>query len=139
MVPHLYKYRIATSTTPQSDGQFQGLTLSDKSYRYLLAFQLALYQWPGSMLGALTGWVIGYAWRMEVLPRSLTRWRIPGWIVGVRTPRRSEEFEGLRRRLEGEGASAATASGVQNQFEGEGVGRRRTMGQQILDQFRGGI
>ncbi|RYP03667.1 hypothetical protein DL764_004994 [Monosporascus ibericus] len=138
MIPHLYKFKIATSTTPQSDGQFQGLTFSDKSYRYLLAIQLALSQWPGSLLGALTGWVVGYAWRMEALPRSLTRWRIPGWIVGVRTPRRSEEFEGLRRRLEGESASATAASGVQNQTEDEGA-RRRTMGQQILDQFRGAI
>lgn len=138
MIPHLYKYKIATSTTPQADGQYQGLTFSDKSYRYLLAIQLALSQWPGSVLGAFTGWVVGYAWRMEILPRSLTRCRIPGWIVGVRTPRRSEEFEGLRRRLEGESTSAVTASGVQSQPEGDG-GRRRTMGQQIMDQFRGAI
>ena len=95
---------IATSTAPRTDGSYQGLTFSDKSYRYLLAAQLALAQWPGSLLGALTGWVVGYAWRMEALPRPLTRWRIPGWIVGVRAPRRSEEFEGMRRRLEGEGA-----------------------------------
>ena len=148
MVPHLYKYKVATSTTPRSDGSYQGLTFSDKSYRYVLAGQLALAQWPGSLLGALTGWVVGYAWRMEALPRSLTRWRVPGWVVGLRAPRRSEEFEGMRRRLEveGEGAgigapSAATAGGVQSQGQAaegaEGAGRRRTMGQQIMDQFRG--
>ena len=151
IIPHLYKYKIATSTAPRSDGSYQGLTFSDKSYRYLLAAQLALAQWPGSLLGALTGWVVGYAWRMEALPRPLTRWRIPGWIVGVRAPRRSEEFEGMRRRLEGEGAgagvsatAAATASGVQSSsppFDGETPepGRRRTMGQQIMDQFRGAV
>ena len=152
MVPHLYRYKVATSTTPRSDGSYQGLTFSDKSYRYVLAGQLALAQWPGSLLGALTGWVVGYAWRMEALPRALTRWRLPAWVVGLRAPRRSEEFEGMRRRLEveGEGAGvgggaphpAAMASGVQSQGlapEGaEGAaGRRRTMGQQIMDQFRG--
>ncbi|KAK9778782.1 hypothetical protein SCAR479_04405 [Seiridium cardinale] len=133
IVPHMYKYRIATSGSPSD--QFQGITFSDKSYKYLLAVQLAFFQWPGSILGALVGWVVGYAWRLEMLPRALTRWRIPGWMVGIRTQRRSEEFEGLRRRLEGEG-STATATGVQSNADGE-TGRRRNMGQQIMDQFRG--
>ncbi|KAH6656795.1 hypothetical protein BKA67DRAFT_532047 [Truncatella angustata] len=134
-VPHMYKYRIATSASPTD--QFQGVTLSDKSYKYLLAVQLAFFQWPGSLLGALIGWVVGYAWRLEMLPRSLTRWRIPGWMVGIRTQKRSEEFEGLRRRLEGEG-TAASATGIENNDGGE-VGRRRNIGQQIVDQFRGAI
>lgn len=132
IVPHMYKYRIVTSSSPNE--QFQGFTLSDKSYKYLLAVQLAFFQWPGSLLGALIGWIIGYAWRLEMLPRSLTRWRIPGWMVGIRTQRRSEEFEGLRRRLEGEG-STATSTGVQNNADAD-VGRRRNIGQQIMDQFR---
>ncbi|KAH8677566.1 hypothetical protein BX600DRAFT_430912 [Xylariales sp. PMI_506] len=137
MVPHMYKYRLATSTSPPTNDQVQGITFSDKSYKYLLALQLALFQWPGSVLGALVGWVVGYAWRMEVLPRSLTRWRLPGWMVGIRTQRRSEEFEGLRRRLEGEGSSTATASGVQGTAVDSEAGRRRNMGQQIIDQFSG--
>ncbi|KAI0390988.1 hypothetical protein F5Y17DRAFT_33171 [Xylariaceae sp. FL0594] len=137
MIPHAYKYRIATSVSPPSSGdQSEGLTFSDKSYRYALALQLALFQWPGSILGALVGWIVGYAWRMEVLPRSVTRWRIPGWLVGIRTPRRSREFEGLRRRLEDEGMPAAAATGVQGQTEGHS-GRRRTMGQQVVDQLQG--
>jgi hypothetical protein len=135
IVPHMYKYTVATSSSPPTNDQSQGITFSDKSYKYLLALQLALFQWPGSLLGALVGWVVGYSWRMEILPRSLTRWRLPGWMVGIRTQRRSEEFEGLRRRLEGEGSSTATSTGVQGQ-EGE-AGRRRNMGQQLLDQFRG--
>ncbi|ORY56092.1 uncharacterized protein BCR38DRAFT_451432 [Pseudomassariella vexata] len=136
MIPHMYKYRLATSASPPTNEQFQGLTFSNKSYIYLLAVQLALFQWPGSLLGALMGWILGYAWRVEALPPSLTKWRLPGWMVGIRTQRRSEEFEGLRRRLEGEGTSSATATGVQSQSDGD-VGRRRTMGQQIMDQFRG--
>lgn len=56
-------------------------------------------------------------------------------MVGIRTLRRSEEFEGLRRRLEGEGATA-TATGVQTNADAE-AGRRRNIGQQIVDQFRG--
>lgn len=69
-----------------------------------------------------------------MLPRALTRWRIPGWMVGIRTQRRSEEFEGLRRRLEGEGT--ATTTGAENNADGD-AGRRRNIGQQMVDQFRG--
>ncbi|KAI0007962.1 hypothetical protein F4779DRAFT_469900 [Xylariaceae sp. FL0662B] len=137
MIPHIYKYKVATSTSPSTNDQTPGITLSDKSLRYVLALQLALFQWPGSLLCAVIGWVVGYSWRMELLPRSLIRWRLPGWVVGIRTQRRSEEFEGLRRRLEGENAATtAAASGSQSQAEIEG-GRRRTMGQQVMDQFRG--
>ncbi|GAP85688.1 putative uba domain-containing protein ucp14 [Rosellinia necatrix] len=128
MIPHTYKYKVATSLSQSPGDQFQGVTLSDKTYRYLLALQLAVFQWPGSLLGALIGWVVGYAWRMEVLPRSLTRWRIPGWIVGIQTPRRSHEFEGLRRRLADEGTPTAATTGAEGQMEG-GSGRRRTAGQ----------
>ncbi|KAI1110238.1 hypothetical protein F5Y14DRAFT_370636 [Nemania sp. NC0429] len=133
MIPHIYKYRIATSISKSPNDQFQGFTFSDKSYRYVLALQLALFQWPGSLLGAFVGWVVGYAWRVEVLPRSVTRWRIPGWIVGIRTPRRSQEFEGLRRRLEDESAPTAAATGSEGQTGGVN-GRRRNTGQQTMDQ-----
>ena len=75
-----------------------------------------------------------------MLPGSLTRWRIPGWMLGIRAPKRTEEFEGLRRRLEGENSASATTSGMQTErhLQGE-TGRRRTMGQQLLDQFRGAL
>lgn len=142
MVPHMYKYRVATSPSPPSTEAFAGVTFSDKSYKYAVAVHLALLQWPGSVLGALAGWVTGYAWREGVLPAGLATWRLPGWMVGLEPHRRSAEFDGLRRRLEGENATTApaattTATDSQQQRLGDGQAeRRRTMGQQIMDQFR---
>ncbi|KAM0553852.1 hypothetical protein ACHAPJ_007198 [Fusarium lateritium] len=135
MVPHMYKYRVATSEAPPTDQPFVGLTFSDKSYKYAIALHLALLQWPGSVLGAITGWVVGYSWREGLLPAALVRWRVPGWVVGLSSQRRSAEFEGLRRRLEGENSTAAVATGAQASTEGQAE-RRRTMGQQIMDQVR---
>jgi hypothetical protein len=138
MIPHIYKYRLATSASPPTNDEFVGLTFSDKSYRYALALQLALFQWPGSLLGAAVGWVVGYSWRNDILPGSLTRWRVPGWMLGIRT-QRNQGFEGLRRRLEGEDsatATGATTTGLQRPGERE-TGRRRTMAQQALQQIRG--
>jgi hypothetical protein len=138
IIPHIYKYRVALSASPPKDDNFAGLTFSDKSYRYLLAAQLALFQWPGSLRGASVGWLVGYAWRIDLLPGALTKWRIPGWLLGIRTERRGDDFEGLRRRLEGQDPSSATATatGTQGQAN-QNAGRRRTMGQQIIDQVRG--
>ncbi|EPE03776.1 hypothetical protein F503_06482 [Ophiostoma piceae UAMH 11346] len=144
IIPHKYTYRVAFSAQdpPAANGaaadaqdNFVGLTLSDKSYRYFLAAQLALFQWPGSLLMAGFGWVLGHAWRNDVLPGRLAEWRIPGWMVGLQTaPQRREEFEGLRRRLEDENTGSAT--GVDGQAD-SGAGRQRPVGQQILDQFQG--
>ena len=105
---------------------------SDKSITYLLASQLAFSQLPGSFLEAIVGWGIGIAWRNEILPEKIMEWRLPSWIMGGRNE--GDGFEGLRRRLEGEGR----ASGVEGR-EGivEGVTQRRGMGRAILDQFRG--
>ncbi|KAM3457989.1 hypothetical protein MY3296_000639 [Beauveria thailandica] len=152
MVPHMYKYRIATSsaeappTTTTSSEPFTGLTLSDKSYQYALALHLALLQWPGSVVGAAAGWAVGWAWRGALLPATLLTWRVPGWVVGVKTQRSGAEFEQLRRRLEGENTTTAAGGvGASTGVDagGGGVGerlqdgdRRRTMGQQIVDQFR---
>lgn len=135
IIPRIYKYRLAVSASPPTTEEFAGLTFSDKSYRYLLAMQLSLFQWPGSFLGAIVGWLVGYAWREGVFPGLLTRWRIPGWMVGIRNQRRGAEFDGLRRRLEGENTSG-TASGVQGTNETE-ASRRRTVGQQLIEQVRG--
>ncbi|KAK0634934.1 hypothetical protein B0T17DRAFT_586592 [Bombardia bombarda] len=136
MVPHAYKYKVALSTAAPTNNDSTGLTFSDKSTRYLMAFQLALLQLPGSLLGALVGWITGYAWRNELLPGSLTRWRVPGWVVGLRNQKTNEGFEGIRRRLEGESSSTGTTSGIQQPSEGE-VNRRRTMGEQLLQEVRG--
>ncbi|PHH89796.1 hypothetical protein CDD83_5257 [Cordyceps sp. RAO-2017] len=136
MVPHMYKYRVATSQAPPTDEPFAGLTLSDKSYQYLMALHLSLLQWPGSVVGAAVGWLVGHAWRGGVLPASLVSWRLPGWMVGLSAHRRSAEFEGLRRRLEGESPPTAVSTAVPDEAENQAVDRRRTMRQQIMDQFR---
>ena len=138
-IPHVYKYRLATgtSTTGSSSGNsgsLPGLTFTDKSTTYLLAAQLALSQLPGSALAALVGWVIGHAWRNELLPGA-ARWRVPAWAV--RDGREGESYEGLRRRLEGEvRAEGARASGIEGE-RGAATQQRRPLGTQILDQFRG--
>jgi hypothetical protein len=135
-IPQIYKYRVAaSSSSPTSpDAPLVGLTFSDKSYTYLPALQLSLAQFPGSFLCAAVGWIIGYSWRNDVLPGRVGKWRVPGWMVGIRAVKRGEDFEGLRRRLEGE--NTAQATGSDGRLAGE-VGRRRTLGRQLLDQFRG--
>jgi len=100
---------------------------------YLLAAQLALSQFPGSTIAAAVGWVVGYAWRSEILPGA-SRWRIPRWLG--KESGEGHRYEGLRRRLEGE-STAAAASGVDGAQGGGGGRQRRTLGTQILDQFRG--
>ncbi|KAG4429701.1 hypothetical protein IFR05_014812 [Cadophora sp. M221] len=139
LIPHVYKYRVAaTPYNPATSASFTGLTFSDKSYVYLPALQLALSQFPGSLLCAAVGWVVGYSWRNEVLPGRFTRWRVPAWVVGEKMRKRGEGFEGLRRRLEGEnrGTAAAAATGSDGRLGGE-VGRRRPLARQLIDQFRG--
>lgn len=85
----------------------------------------------------MVGWVVGYSWRNEILPGRLTRWRVPGWVVGEASRKRGEDFEGLRRRLEGEnGGAQAEATGSDGRLGGE-VGRRRPLARQLVDQFRG--
>ncbi|KAK4122836.1 hypothetical protein N657DRAFT_646586 [Parathielavia appendiculata] len=138
MVPHIYQYKIVLSTgapTGSDQDDVPALIFSDKSTKYLMALQLALFQWPGSLLGAGIGWLVGYAWRSELLPGALTRWRVPGWVVGLRAQTGSDRLEGMRRRLESEGASTGAASGAQQQAGSDG-NRRRTMGQQLLDEVR---
>lgn len=131
MIPHIYRYRVATTSPPDPSSEPTTLTLSDKSPRYLLALQLALFQLPASLVTAPLGFLLGYSFRSDLLPPALTRWRLPGWLVGVSVQKRSAEFEGLRRRLEGE--DTATTSGMERQGEGE-VGRR-AVGREILDRF----
>ncbi|KAF8863929.1 hypothetical protein BDZ45DRAFT_72190 [Acephala macrosclerotiorum] len=136
VIPHVYKYRIAASAAPPTNEPFVGLTFSDKSYVYLPAVQLSLSQFPGSLLCAFVGWVVGYSWRNEVLPVAMMRWRIPGWMVGIAPRKRGEDFEAMRRRLEGENTNSAMATGSDGRHGAE-AGRRRTLGRQLLDQFRG--
>lgn len=143
VIPHIYKYRVVTSPSSPSASNndndassSSGLVFTDKSTTYLLAAQLALSQFPGSLLAAAVGWLVGYAWRRELLPGA-ARWRMPAWITGATSE--GERFEGLRRRLEGESARAAD-QGRSSGFDGGGEqAHRRTLGTQILDQFRGAL
>lgn len=129
-IPYEYKYRISASDTAASSG---GINLTSKSMSYLLPAQLALSQLPGSAIVAAVGWLVGYAYRLDILPGEAGAWRIPD---RSKSRKDRERFDGLRRRMEGE-AATASGSAVGEGNEG-GEGRRRTIGGQILDQFRGG-
>ncbi|CAD0106223.1 unnamed protein product, partial [Aureobasidium uvarum] len=128
-IPYMYKYQLSATDSPHSTTTSSTINLTSKSTSYLLPLQLALSQLPGSAIVAAVGWLVGYAYRREILPGAAT-WRLPDMGAGKRE---RERFEGLRRRMEGE---AATASGSSRVEEAEG-GRRRTIGGQLLDQFRG--
>ncbi|KAJ5168226.1 uncharacterized protein N7482_003820 [Penicillium canariense] len=143
MVPHTFRFRIGTtsssSSTPSSNDNNTttssstpppaanapkppppSLTvlLSDKTTTYLVAAQLALSQFPAMLLPSIIGWLVGMAWRAELLPGlspASNGFRVPAWIVGERERRgdganggtrsaaERERFEDLRRRLEGGG------------------------------------
>jgi hypothetical protein len=128
-IPQVYKYRVATSAPQDRTQPPPGVLFSDKSTTYLVAGQLALSQFPGSLISALVGWVVGKAWRRELLPGA--SWRMPGWLLMQKTE--GDRYEGLRRRLEGETA----ASGASSAIDGPNTNaQRRPVGSQILDQFR---
>jgi hypothetical protein len=146
-VPRIYRYKIATgrSTTSASSGggsaeETPGMMLSDKSTTYLMATQLALSQFPYSILPAAVGWTVGTAWMSELLPGGLGRWRIPAWVVGEASTRKERgQFEGLRRRLEEEGGAA---DGMRNVTERVGAGgaedsERRGFGSRFVGYFTG--
>ncbi|TKA34131.1 hypothetical protein B0A50_00111 [Salinomyces thailandicus] len=128
-IPYIYKYRLSGSVpTPGSPEREYGLNLTSKATSYLLPLQLALSQVPGSAIAAGVGWLIGFAYRREILPGA-TRWRIPAWATGGTSQK--ERYDSLRRRMEGE---AGRATGVDTEREGA---RRRGMVGGLIDQFRG--
>jgi hypothetical protein len=104
-IPRVYQYRVVTSLSEPTGEDSPGFTLSDKFTTYLLAGQVALAQLPGSVLAAAVGWVIGYAWRLELLPGA-TKWRVQGWLTRGASAD-GERYDGLHRRLEGKNAAAA--------------------------------
>ena len=107
-VPGLYKHRLVTSSPTPGQADPWGVTLSDKSTNYLLAAQLAMSQFPYSLLPAAVGWVVGSAWRGDLLPGGMGRWRVPRWVVGEGQTGAKDggQYEGLRRRLEAEGSGS---------------------------------
>lgn len=128
-IPYIYKYRLFSPVpTGTSSSQEYGLMLTSKSTSYLFPIQLALSQLPGSAIAAAVGWIIGFAYRREILPGA-TRWRVPGWVMGG--SEQKERYDSLRRRMEGE---AGRATGVENNRDH--VRRRGVVGG-LVDQFRG--
>ncbi|KAJ5544846.1 hypothetical protein N7461_007150 [Penicillium sp. DV-2018c] len=115
-----------TTINPKPEPPSLSLLLSDKSTTYLVAAQLALSQFPGMLLPSAVGWIVGVAWRAEILPGlspSELGFRVPAWVVGEKERRGSGNgnegrggYEELRRRLEGE--VAAEASGLEGQQDG---------------------
>jgi hypothetical protein len=72
LVPIVYRFQMSSS------GQTGDLkaTLSDKTFVYLIAAQLSIIAYiPGSIMSALTGWIIGGLIHSEVIPGK--NWRIP--------------------------------------------------------------
>ena len=162
-IPHTFKYRISTTggstgrqvNPSQNEGNANNnskrsltILLSDKSTTYLVAAQLALSQFPASLLPAFVGWAVGTAWRADILPGSRS-WRVPAWIVGEKESRRptgsssaasgngdaedGERYADLRRRLDAASAAAAQ-QGASSGVEGSsGQSQRRP----LLERFRG--
>ncbi|CAI7598520.1 unnamed protein product [Penicillium bialowiezense] len=154
-IPYTFRYRIGTSSSADADADAEDsagghskrtpsltLLLSDKSTTYIVASQLALSQFPAMLLPAAVGWTVGVAWRAELLPglsSGSSGFRVPAWVVGEQErragpsgPGERERYEDLRRRMEGE---VATASGI----EGSGQAQRRgaSEGSGLVDRLRG--
>ncbi|KAJ5504188.1 hypothetical protein N7463_007062 [Penicillium fimorum] len=148
-IPYTYRYRIGSTSSPTTTNNTSNntsndssadnttpatqpkpptlsLLLSDKSTTYVVAAQLALSQFPAMLLPSALGWIVGVAWRAELLPGlspASTGFRVPAWVVGEQERRggsdsgsgsggaEGERYEDLRRRLEGE--VAASASGLE--------------------------
>jgi hypothetical protein len=175
-IPHTYRYQIGTTTMsptvpttttnaansnsnsatenseaeqPKPPKPSLTLLLSDKSTTYIVAAQLALSQFPAMLLPAALGWIVGVAWRAEILPGlspGVHGFRVPAWVVGERERRgvaggsgagaERERYEDLRRRLEGEAAASASASGLDGGAAGPGVDRRSETAA-VVDRLRG--
>ncbi|KAH9840345.1 DSC E3 ubiquitin ligase complex subunit 2-like [Teratosphaeria destructans] len=131
-VPYIYKYRLSSSVpqpgSPTASREY-GMNLTSKSTSYLIPLQLALSQLPGSAIAAGVGWIIGFAYRREILPGA-ARWRVPGWLLGE--GQQKERYDSLRRRMEGEAGRATGVEAPQDET------RRRGIMGGVIDQFRGG-
>jgi membrane associated rhomboid family serine protease len=144
-VPRLYRYKIVTGSPDPRSGSNDtpGVILSDKTTTYMMAAQLALSQFPYSLLAASVGWIVGLAWGGDLLPGRMNAWRIPRWWLGdfgAKSAAERERYEGLRRRLEEEGgrSDGMRASGVDGMIDAvDGEARRRPMMRQVADYFRG--
>lgn len=141
----MYKYRVSSPFHNQNHNRGQnqnrgqeqreyGLDLTSKSTTYILPLQLALAQLPGSAIAAGVGWLVGFAYRREILPGA-ARWRVPVWVVGG--TEQKERYDNLRRRMEGEAGRATGVEGANGANGGDQGVRRRGMVGGLVDQFRG--
>ena len=134
-VPTLYRYRVVlpgfgggNGSAGEGNASRKYITVSEKTVVYVLAAQLSLSQFPYNLVPAVAGWVVGSAWRADLLPGGMGRWRIAGWIVGQggagkgAQGRGREEYAGLRRRLEEEGASHGAVGDGMRRSLGTGAG-----------------
>ncbi|TKA59744.1 hypothetical protein B0A55_12901 [Friedmanniomyces simplex] len=129
-IPYIYKYRLSSGMGSSGNEQTEyGMNLTSKSTSYILPLQLALSQFPGSAIAAAIGWLVGFAYRREILPGA-TRWRVPEWVIGGTGQK--GRYNSLRRRMEGE---AGRATGVDN--DNREQPRRRGVVGGLVDQFRG--
>lgn len=75
LIPPNYTLRLGASTpTPSSPS---GLTVTDKWGLYVIFTQLALSQFPGSLICALTGYLTGLMWEFSLLPAFMKHFRLP--------------------------------------------------------------
>lgn len=65
-------------TTPSpSSSSPSGFVLTDKWGLYLLYTQLALSQFPGSLICAVTGYITGLMWEFSLVPSIVKHFRLP--------------------------------------------------------------
>lgn len=75
LIPPSYTLHLGASTpTPTTP---TGLSLTDKWGIYVLYTQLALSQFPGSLICALTGYLTGLMWQFNLVPSTLKHFRLP--------------------------------------------------------------
>jgi CUE domain len=79
-IPPSYTLHVGANTPrPQSP---KGLTVTDKWAMYLLYTQLALSQFPGSLICAATGYLTGLCWQFSLVPAALKHFRLPRRLFG---------------------------------------------------------
>jgi ubiquitin-associated domain-containing protein 2 len=121
----MYEYSIgAVSPTSHSPHPLtsSSITLSSKSTSYFIPIQLALSQFPASILPAVVGWIIGYAYRYELIPG--THWRVPWWLLGQGIRKSARPADRLRQRLHAELSEGMTTGRDGESSTADGSRRR---------------
>lgn len=104
-------FRLYTTSNPKDPETAPRIIFSDKSWVYIPAAQLALSQFPHNLLPAAIGWIIGYAYRSDILPGRATSWRLPAWLLRDTALERYEQEMGLNLQ-ETDEPGEGTSSGV---------------------------